>query len=66
MIHYNLSVPPHDPKNLEKFNSDISKWYLFVSNLTEEVWVELKKVFEADYEMKLQFPVQVFQIIHFT
>ena len=48
-------MPSNDPKNLEKFNSDISKWYLFVSNLTEEVWVELKKVFEADYEMKLHF-----------
>ena len=55
MIHYNLSVPPNDPKNLEKFSSDVAKWYLFVSNLTEEVWVELKKVFEADYEMKLHF-----------
>ena len=33
MIHYNLLVPPNDPKNLEKFNSDVAKWYLFVSNL---------------------------------
>ena len=55
MVHYNLLVPPDDPKHLEKFNTDVSKWYLFISNLTEEVWVELKKVFEADYEMKLQF-----------
>ena len=45
----------NDPNNLEKVNSDVSKWYLFVSNLTKEVWVEVKKVFEEDYEIKLHF-----------
>ena len=54
-MHYNLSALPNDPKNLEKFNSDVAKWYLFVASITEEVWVELKKVFEAEYAMKLHF-----------
>ena len=55
ILHYNLSAPPNYPKNLDKFNSDASKWYLFVENFTEEVWQELKQVIDDDYAMKLLF-----------
>ena len=58
MMHYNLSAPLNDPKNLGKFNYDVAKWYLFVANITEEVWVELKKVFEAVYAMNMNFQTE--------
>ena len=55
MFHYNLSSALNDPKNLDKINYDVPKWYLFVTNLTEEGWHESKKVIDDDYAIKLKF-----------
>ena len=41
--------------DIPKFKSDTLKWVYFFANLTEEVWIPLKEVFEADYRHWLKF-----------
>ena len=53
------SILPSNLNDIPKFKSDTSKWVYFFSNLTEEVWIPLKEVFEADYKRKLKF-----QLVH--
>ena len=43
--------------DIPKFKSDTSKWVYFFANLTEEVWIPLKEVFEADYRRHLRFQI---------
>ena len=49
------SFRPTNLNDIPKFKSDTSKWVYFFANLTEEVWVPLKEVFEADYRRHLRF-----------
>ena len=49
------SILPPNLNDIPKFKSDTPKWIYFFSNLTEEVWIPLKEVFEADYKRKLRF-----------
>ena len=53
------SILPSNLNDIPKFKSDTSKWVYFFANLTEEVWIPLKEVFEADYKRKLKF-----QLVH--
>jgi len=53
------SILPSNLNDIPKFKSDMSKWVYFFANLTEEVWIPLKEVFEADYKRRLKF-----QLIH--
>ena len=53
------SILPPNLNDIPKFKSDTSKWVYFFSNLTEEVWIPLKEVFEADYKRQLRF-----QLVH--
>ena len=53
------SILPSNLNDIPKFKSDTSKWVYFFANLTEEVWIPLKEVFEADYKRRLKF-----QLIH--
>ena len=46
---------PANWNDIPKFKSDTSKWVYFFSNLTEEVWVQLKEILEADYRRQLHF-----------
>ena len=46
---------PSNWNNIPKFKSDTSKWVYFFANLTEEVWVQLKEILEADYRRQLHF-----------
>ena len=46
---------PANWNDIPKFKSDTSKWVYFFSNLTEEVWVQLKEILEADYRRQLNF-----------
>ena len=50
---------PSNWNGIPKSMSDTSKWVYFFANLTEEVWVQLKEVLEADYRRQLNF--QLFQ-----
>ena len=51
------SFRPTNLNDIPKFKSDTSKWVYFFANLTEEVWVPLKEVFEADYRRHLRFQI---------
>ena len=46
---------PANWNDIPKFKSDTSKWVYFFANLTEEVWVRLKDILEADYRRQLHF-----------
>ena len=46
---------PANWNDIPKFKSDTSKWVYFFSNLTEDVWVQLKEILEADYRRQLHF-----------
>ena len=54
-IHYDLDVLPEDCSQLPKFNSDVCKWHLFFSNLTEGVFQVLEQTFILDYKRELKF-----------
>ena len=47
---------PEDRNTLPKYTSDVCKWHLFLSNLTEDVFDCVKETFEMDYlcSLKLQ------------
>ena len=54
-IHYDMDVLPEDRSQLPKFNSDVCKWHLFFSNLTEDVYQVLDDTFAIDYKRELRF-----------
>ena len=43
-IHYDMDILPEDRSTLAKYNSDVCKWHLFVSNITEDVFHILQKL----------------------
>ena len=55
-IHYDMDIIPED--TLPKYNSDVCKWHLFVSNITEDVFHVLKDTFTLDYTHTLIFQTQ--------
>ena len=52
-----MDVLPEDRSLLPKYNSDVCKWHLFFSNLTEDVFQVVKDIFALDYARKLKFQV---------
>ena len=50
-----MDVLPEDRSLLPKYNSDVCKWHLFFSNLTEDVFQVVKDIFALDYSRKLKF-----------
>ena len=54
-MHYDLEVLPDDRGTLSKYNSDVCKWHLFVSNITEDVFQLLTETFALDYKRSLRF-----------
>ena len=40
---------------LPRYNSDVCKWHLFISNLTEDVFQALSDTFTMDYQRTLKF-----------
>ena len=54
-LHCDLDVLPEDRSTLPKFNSDVCKWHLFFSNLTEDVYPVLVDIFTLDYKCELHF-----------
>ena len=44
-IHYDMDTLPEDRATLPKFNSDVCKWHLFISNITEDVFHVLQDTF---------------------
>ena len=40
---------------LPRFNSEVCKWHLFNSNLTEDVFQALSDTFTMDYQQTLKF-----------
>ena len=54
-LHYDLDVLPEDRSTLPKYNSDVCKWHLFFSNLTEDVYQVLVDIFTLDYKRELHF-----------
>ena len=54
-VHYDLEILPDDQGTLAKYNSDICKWHLFLSNITEEVFQLLSEFFALDYKWSLHF-----------
>ena len=56
-IHYDMDILPEDRSTLPKYNSDVCKWHLFVSNITEDVFHVLQQTFTLDYTRELKFQV---------
>jgi len=54
-VHYDLEILPDDCTTLSKYNSDVCKWHLFVSNITEHVFHILADTFALDYKRSLRF-----------
>ena len=54
-VHYDLEVLPDDRATLAKYNSDVCKWHLFVSNITEDVFKLLIEIFTLDYSRTFRF-----------
>ena len=52
-----MDTLPEDRATLAKFNSDVCKWHLFVSNITEDVFHVLQETFNLDYARQLNFQV---------
>ena len=46
---------PDDGSTLSNYNSDVCKWHLFVSNITEDVFQLLIDIFTVDYSRTLRF-----------
>ena len=40
---------------MPKYNSDVCKWHLFFSNLTEDVYQVVLEIFTLDYKRELNF-----------
>ena len=54
-MHYDLQVLPDDRGTLSKYNSDVCKWHLFLSNITEDFFQLLTETFALDYKRTLCF-----------
>ena len=54
-MHYDLEALPDDRGTLSKYNSDVCKWHLFISNITEDVFQLLCEIFALDYARSLRF-----------
>ena len=54
-VHYDLEVLPDNHGTLAKYNSDVCKWHLFISNITEDVFQLLCEIFALDYARSLRF-----------
>ena len=54
-MHYDLEILPDDRGTLSKYNSDVCKWHLFVSNITEDVFQVLTETFALDYKRSPRF-----------
>ena len=54
-VYYDLEILPDDRGTLSKYNSDVCKWHLFVSNITEDVFHILVDTFALDYKRSLRF-----------
>ena len=52
-----MDTLPEDRATLSRFNSDVCKWHLFVSNITEDVFHVLQETFNLDYTRQLKFQV---------
>ena len=52
-----MDTLPEDRATLPKFNSDVCKWHLFISNITEDVFHVLQETFNLDYTRQLKFQV---------
>ena len=52
-----MDTLPEDRATLAKFNSDVCKWHLFISNITEDVFHVLQETFNLDYTRQLNFQV---------
>ena len=57
-IHYDMDIFPKDRSTLPKYNSDVCKWHLFISNITEDVFHVLQQTFTLDYTRDLKFQLQ--------
>ena len=54
-MHYDLEVLPDDRNTLAKYNSDVCKWHLFLSNITEDVIQAFTEIFALHYSRSLGF-----------
>ena len=54
-MHYDLEILPDDHGTLAKYNSDVCKWHLSVSNITEDVFQLLTETFALDYKRSLRY-----------
>ena len=54
-MHYDLEALPDDRGTLAKYNSDVCKWHLFLSNITEDVFQALTEIFALVYTRSLWF-----------
>ena len=52
-----MDILPEDRSTLPKYNSDVCKWHLFISNITEDVFHVLQETFTLDYTRELKFQV---------
>ena len=50
-----LEILPDDCGTLSKYNSDVCKWHIFVSNITEDAFQLLTETFALDYKWSLCF-----------
>ena len=50
-----MDILPEDRSTLPKYNSDVCKWHLFISNITEDVFHVLQETFTLDYSKQLKF-----------
>ena len=54
-MHSNIDIVPEDTALLPRYNSDVCKWHLFISNLTAGVFQVPKDTFTMDYARILKF-----------
>ena len=54
-MYYDMESLPDDRGTLPKYNSDVCKWHLFISNITEDVFKLLSEIFTLDYSCSHQF-----------
>ena len=56
-----MDTLPENRSTLAKYNSDVCKWHLFISNITEDVFHVLQQTFTLDYTRELKFQVHFAQ-----
>ena len=47
-VHYDMDILPDDLNTLPKYTSNVCKWHLFISNMTDDVFDCVKTTFEMD------------------